>query len=151
MATRLSRVAFRWACENPEFESFLRARSGNLLRTAVLLTGDYGHAEDMLQTALLRTLRQVLVNLCRDRRRRLLARQRGSLLLITENDLDQLWIRAPAVMRVACRCTDTTRARSGARWVSLCAITFSSSGVPPRGRAAADWDHLEPMVYEVDG
>jgi RNA polymerase sigma-70 factor (sigma-E family) len=81
--------------ENPEFESFVRARSGNLLRTAVLLTGDYGHAEDMLQTALLRTLRrwpaardapeayvrQVLVNLCRDRRRRLLARPRETTLL----------------------------------------------------------------------
>jgi DNA-directed RNA polymerase specialized sigma24 family protein len=43
--------------ENPEFESFVRARSGSLLRTAVLLVGDYGHAEDLLQVALLRTAR----------------------------------------------------------------------------------------------
>jgi RNA polymerase sigma-70 factor (sigma-E family) len=64
-----------------EFEDFVRARSAALLRTAYALAGDYGHAEDMLQTTLLRTARhwpaardapeayarQVLVNLCRDR------------------------------------------------------------------------------------
>jgi RNA polymerase sigma-70 factor (sigma-E family) len=74
--------------ENPEFESFVRARSGSLLRTAVLLVGDYGHAEDLLQVALLRTarhwrtaraapeayVRRALLNLCRDRWRRLKAR-----------------------------------------------------------------------------
>jgi RNA polymerase sigma-70 factor (sigma-E family) len=65
----------------PEFDDFVRARSTALLRTAFALVGDYGHAEDMLQTALLRTARhwrqardapeayarRVLVNLCRDR------------------------------------------------------------------------------------
>jgi RNA polymerase sigma-70 factor (sigma-E family) len=74
--------------DDPEFESFVRACSGSLLRTAVLLAGDYGHAEDLLQVALLRTarrwptaraapeayVRQALVNLCRDRWRRLKAR-----------------------------------------------------------------------------
>ncbi|HEY6279163.1 MAG TPA: SigE family RNA polymerase sigma factor [Streptosporangiaceae bacterium] len=64
----------------PEFEEFVRASSPALLRTACALVGDRGHAEDMLQTALLRTARrwpaartapeayarQVLVNLCRD-------------------------------------------------------------------------------------
>ncbi len=68
----------------------MRACSGSLLRTAVLLAGDYGHAEDLLQVALLRTarrwrtaraspeayVRQALVNLCRDRWRRLKARPR---------------------------------------------------------------------------
>jgi RNA polymerase sigma-70 factor (sigma-E family) len=63
------------------FEAFVEARSAGLLRLAYLLTGDKGHAEDLLQTALLRTLRrwahaqgapeaytrQVLVNLSRDR------------------------------------------------------------------------------------
>jgi RNA polymerase sigma-70 factor (sigma-E family) len=81
--------------DNPEFESFVRARSGSLLRTAVLLTGDYGHAEDLLQIALMRTarhwrsaraapdayVRQALVNLCRDRWRRLLARPRETPML----------------------------------------------------------------------
>jgi RNA polymerase sigma-70 factor (sigma-E family) len=64
-----------------EFDDFVRARSAALLRMAYALTGDYGHAEDLLQTAMLRTARrwasarnapeayarQVLVNLCRDR------------------------------------------------------------------------------------
>ena len=64
-----------------EFDDFVRGRSAALLRTAYALTGDRGHAEDLLQTALLRTarrwtaardapeayVRQVLVNLCRDR------------------------------------------------------------------------------------
>ncbi len=73
----------------------MRARSGALLHTAVLLVGDYGHAEDLLQVALLRTarrwrtaraapdayVRQALVNLCRDRWRRLQARPREVQLL----------------------------------------------------------------------
>ncbi|WP_307796142.1 SigE family RNA polymerase sigma factor [Amycolatopsis sp. 195334CR] len=67
------------------FEDFVAARSAALLRTAYLLTGDRGHAEDLLQTTLLRTAwrwqaasaqpeayaRRVLVNLSRDRRRNL--------------------------------------------------------------------------------
>jgi RNA polymerase sigma factor (sigma-70 family) len=66
------------------FTEFVEQRSTHLLRTAYLLTGDQGHAEDLLQTALLRTamrwsaarqapvayVRQVLVNLARDRWRR---------------------------------------------------------------------------------
>lgn len=35
-----------------EFDAFVDARSGALLRTAYLLTGDHGLAEDLLQTAL---------------------------------------------------------------------------------------------------
>ena len=75
---------------DPTFETFVRDRSTALLRTAYLLTGDRGHAEDLLQTALLRTARhwsrardapeayarQVLVNLSRDRIRRLFRRPR---------------------------------------------------------------------------
>jgi RNA polymerase sigma-70 factor (sigma-E family) len=77
-----------------EFDDFVRARSAVLLRTAYALTGDYGHAEDVLQTALLRTARrwasarnapeayarQVLVNVCRDRIRWLRRRPRESIL-----------------------------------------------------------------------
>jgi RNA polymerase sigma-70 factor (sigma-E family) len=73
-----------------EFDDFVRVRSAALLRTAYALVGDYGHAEDMLQTALLRTarrwavardapeayVRRVLVNLCRDRVRWLRRRPR---------------------------------------------------------------------------
>jgi len=65
------------------FDEFVEDRSTALLRTAFLLTGDRGHAEDLLQTTLLRTLRRwvkaraapeayarrVLVNLSKDRRR----------------------------------------------------------------------------------
>ncbi|HEV2378097.1 MAG TPA: SigE family RNA polymerase sigma factor [Streptosporangiaceae bacterium] len=80
-----------------EFEDFVRARSAALLRTAYALVGDHGHAEDMLQTALVRTarrwaaardapeayVRQVLVNLCRDRVRWLRRRPRESVLAET--------------------------------------------------------------------
>ncbi len=66
------------------FEQFVVSRSATLLRTALMLIGDRGEAEDLLQTALLRTAlkwravqgepnayaRQVLVNLARDRWRR---------------------------------------------------------------------------------
>jgi RNA polymerase sigma-70 factor (sigma-E family) len=69
---------------DPGFEEFVRSRSTALLRTAFLLVGDRGHAEDLVQTALLRTAlkwrkaqgkpeaytHQVLVNLVRDRWRR---------------------------------------------------------------------------------
>lgn len=63
------------------FEQFVAERSATLLRTAFLLIGDQNDAEDLLQTALLRTAlkwrgvrtapnayaRKVLVNLARDR------------------------------------------------------------------------------------
>lgn len=39
------------------FRDFVSARSASLLRTAFLLTGDRGKAEDLLQTALLKTYR----------------------------------------------------------------------------------------------
>lgn len=78
-----------------EFEDFVRARSAALLRTAYALAGDYGHAEDMVQTALLRTarrwaaaraapeayVRKVLVNLCRDRTRGMRRRPREIVLV----------------------------------------------------------------------
>ena len=70
------------------FEAFVHARAPQLLRTAFLLTGDRGHAEDLLQQALERTARRwarldgapeayarvVIVNLARDRWRRRKAR-----------------------------------------------------------------------------
>jgi RNA polymerase sigma-70 factor (sigma-E family) len=63
------------------FDEFVEHGSTALLRTAFLLTGDRGHAEDLLQTALLRTMqrwskaraapeayaRRVLINLSKDR------------------------------------------------------------------------------------
>lgn len=75
---------------DPAFEAFVAARSPVLLRTAYLLTGDYGHAEDILQTALMRTarhwpaaqaapdayVRRVLTNVARDRLRLLRRRPR---------------------------------------------------------------------------
>lgn len=38
--------------ERPQFDDFVAARSSQLLRTAYLLTRDWGLAEDLLQTAL---------------------------------------------------------------------------------------------------
>jgi RNA polymerase sigma-70 factor (sigma-E family) len=43
--------------DEPAFEAFVAARSNDLLRTAVLLTRDRGHAEDLLQTALVKAYR----------------------------------------------------------------------------------------------
>jgi RNA polymerase sigma-70 factor (sigma-E family) len=67
------------------FDAFVARYSTTLLHSAYLLIGDHGQAEDVLQLALLRTARrwevarqapeayarQVLVNLSRDRQRRL--------------------------------------------------------------------------------
>ena len=41
-----------------DFDEFVRDSSPGLLRTAYLLTGDRGHAEDVLQTALLQVARK---------------------------------------------------------------------------------------------
>lgn len=40
-----------------EFEAFVAARSDELMRVALTLTGDRGHAEDLVQTALLKACR----------------------------------------------------------------------------------------------
>jgi RNA polymerase sigma-70 factor (sigma-E family) len=67
------------------FDEFVASSSDRLLRTAYLLCGDRGHAEDLVQTALMRTARQwrrarefpeayarrVVVNLAKDRWRQL--------------------------------------------------------------------------------
>ena len=71
--------------DQPAFDAFVRRSSDRLLRTAYLLCGDRGHAEDLVQTALLRTARRwpsartapeayarrVVVNLAKDRWRTL--------------------------------------------------------------------------------
>lgn len=41
--------------DREEFRAYVAARGPALLRSAVLLTGDRGHAEDLVQTALVRT------------------------------------------------------------------------------------------------
>jgi RNA polymerase sigma-70 factor (sigma-E family) len=46
------------ARDETEFEVFVGARSDELLRIAMLLTGDRGHAEDLLQTALVKAYRR---------------------------------------------------------------------------------------------
>ncbi|MFL6096967.1 MAG: SigE family RNA polymerase sigma factor [Blastococcus sp.] len=46
------------ATDEAAFEAFVAARSHDLLRTALLLTGDRGHAEDLLQTALVKAYRR---------------------------------------------------------------------------------------------
>jgi RNA polymerase sigma-70 factor (sigma-E family) len=70
---------------DPSFDEFVLRGSARLLRSAYLLTGDRGHAEDLLQLALVRTARhweqacdapaayayRVLINLVHDRRRHL--------------------------------------------------------------------------------
>jgi RNA polymerase sigma-70 factor (sigma-E family) len=65
----------------PDFDDFVRSHGTPLLRAAYLLTGDHGHAEDLVQTTLFRLSRhwataqqaphsyayRVLVNLSRNR------------------------------------------------------------------------------------
>ncbi len=55
-------AAEREACalssDEDAFRDFVIARSAALLRVAFLLTGDRGHAEDLLQTALMKTSRR---------------------------------------------------------------------------------------------
>jgi RNA polymerase sigma-70 factor (sigma-E family) len=81
------------------FEAFVEECSPGLLRTAYLLTLDRGHAEDLVQTALLRAVRhwrsarvaplayvrKVLVNLALDRRRTLRRRVTETPLLTDES------------------------------------------------------------------
>jgi RNA polymerase sigma-70 factor (sigma-E family) len=88
-----------------DFDQFVLARSTALLRMAVLLVGDRQHAEDLLQTAFLRTamrwrsvgehpeayMRRVLVNLARDRWRRSRTR-------VAEHELPDT-VEAPATER----------------------------------------------------
>jgi RNA polymerase sigma-70 factor (sigma-E family) len=76
------------AVDEAVFESFVRASGASLLRTAYLLTGDHGLAEDVVQTALERTARhwgrlsgsaeaytrRAVINTAHDGRRRRLAR-----------------------------------------------------------------------------
>ena len=71
--------------QEAEFAAFVAGSGRRLLRTAVLLTGDLGHAEDLVQTAFERTARRwtrldgapeayarvVLARLATDRWRRL--------------------------------------------------------------------------------
>jgi len=71
--------------DRPAFDAFVSSSSDRLVRTAYLLCGDRGHAEDLVQTALMRTARQwrrarehpeayarqVVVNLAKDRWRQL--------------------------------------------------------------------------------
>jgi RNA polymerase sigma-70 factor (sigma-E family) len=67
--------------DRPEFDAFVTERADRLVRSAYLLCGDRGHAEDIVQTALMRTARhwrraranpeayarRVVVNLTKDR------------------------------------------------------------------------------------
>jgi len=46
------------SAEDEQFREFVASRSAALLRVAFLLTGDHGHAEDLLQTALMKTSRR---------------------------------------------------------------------------------------------
>jgi RNA polymerase sigma-70 factor (sigma-E family) len=83
----------------PDFDAFVASSSDRLARTAYLLCGDRGHAEDIVQVALMRTARhwrtakelpeayarRVVVNLTKDRWRSL-GRRPSELPLELERD-----------------------------------------------------------------
>jgi RNA polymerase sigma-70 factor (sigma-E family) len=91
---------------DPSFEEFARQRSAALLRTAYLLVADRGHAEDLLQVALMRSaqrwrvvsqspdayIRRVLVHLATDRWRR---RVRRPVETVLQDDLDAIATEDP--------------------------------------------------------
>jgi len=90
------------------FDAFVASSSDRLLRTAYLLCGDRGHAEDIVQVALMRTARRwrtasehpeayarrVVVNLAKDRWRSL-GRRPAELPLEVDPEIDQ---RATSVL-----------------------------------------------------
>jgi len=97
------------AAVDAEFERFAVRVYPLLLRTACALSGDHGHAEDLVQTTLLRVHRRwgdverspdgfayrVLINLSRDRRRGLLRRPPETVLAGDRRELG--WADGPAV------------------------------------------------------
>jgi RNA polymerase sigma-70 factor (sigma-E family) len=99
---------------DPTFEAFVRERSTALLRTAYTLTGDRGHAEDLLQVALARTarhwsriaadpeayVRKILFNLSQDRVR---SRRRRPAESTVSTDLDAVLSVAAGDDRIADR------------------------------------------------
>jgi RNA polymerase sigma factor (sigma-70 family) len=109
------------------FERFATDASPGLLRSAFLLTGDRGHAEDLLQTALLRTLRRwneitgppaayafsVLVNLAHDRRRTIDRRPRtvpeAHGLSVADRERTDGLLERDAIVRAATRLSDAQR------------------------------------------
>jgi RNA polymerase sigma-70 factor (sigma-E family) len=96
------------------FREFVVRRRGSLLRTAYLLTGDDGHAEDLVQTALLKTyrhwdriaaegeptayVRRVLVTTATSWRRRLLSTEQVMDAVPEQAHYDRYPERSAAVM-----------------------------------------------------
>jgi DNA-directed RNA polymerase specialized sigma24 family protein len=68
--------------EEAAFEVFVAGSGSRLLRLAVLLTGDVGHAEDLVQTAL-----GITVGTVKSTASRALAELRGSVHLMDEAGL----------------------------------------------------------------
>lgn len=111
------------------FDAFVTASSDRLLRTAYLLTGDRGHAEDVVQTALLRTARRwraareapeayarrVVVNLAKDRWRAL--------------------SRRPAETSIAAGVEGDPAAPGSDRVLDRDLLVWAARGLPPGQRA----------------
>ncbi len=106
--------------ETDDFAEFVAARSGALLRTAYLLTGDHHEAEDLVQTALIKVVprwgrlrepepyvRRVLVNesISRWRRRRWRETSMPEVhdRTITGHDVDEKLVLRQALGRLAPR------------------------------------------------
>jgi RNA polymerase sigma-70 factor (sigma-E family) len=132
------------------FEQFVSATSPRLLRSAYLLVGDRDDAEDLLQNALMRTLRRwdaisgspaayafaVLVNLSRDHKRAL--RRRPSLALRPEvlegpiSDPVETALERDAVIRAALRLPQIQREALACRFLLDFSVaeTAAALGVP---------------------
>jgi RNA polymerase sigma-70 factor (sigma-E family) len=132
------------------FEQFVSAASPQLLRSAYLLLGDRDDAEDLLQTALIRTLRRwdaisgspaayafaVLVNLSRDHKRALGRRP----LIVRDaevpdrlaNDLVESLVERDAVVQAALRLSRAQREALACRFLLDLSVaeTAAALGVP---------------------
>ena len=129
-----------------DFDEFVRAASPRLVRTAYLLVGDLGHAEDLVQTALVRTARRwrdakgaptayaraVLVNLVKDRRRSRLRR-------VVETPLDGM---PPAHRDPAATGADVETI------VLRDALVRATRALPPRQRAVLVLRYFEDLPVE---
>ena len=126
--------------EADDFAEFVAARSGALLRTAYLLTGDHHDAEDLVQTALIKVVprwgrlrepepyvRRVLVNESISRWRRRRWRETSVPEVhdgrITGHDVDEQLVLRQALA--------PARAASSARW-SCCGTSTTSPRPRPR-------------------
>jgi len=125
-----------------DFDEFVRAASPGLLHVAFLLCGDRGHAEDLLQTALLRTARR-WSSVHSDPR----AYARAALVNLVKDSWRDRSRRPPETPLLAD--TDTGATDDGTEAIVLrSALLHLVSELPPRQRAVLILRYYEDLPVE---